>query len=148
MNKRHWLVRAAASSRERANHEFHSSKIRRLACPQEKSASSVPPAPMYTHIDAIERLHGPLLVDVLDVTHGLCCVFGRWSGGLQVGAGDRHVHVPSHCLLQTSGLAVAYLLYFISDGRELTCPSMPIISAIRKTDKANYRILSGPQHIL
>ena len=33
-------------------------------------------------------------------------------------------------------------------GRKLTCSSMPIISAIRKTDKANHRRLSGPQHIL
>ena len=33
-------------------------------------------------------------------------------------------------------------------GRKLTCPSMPIISAIRKTDKANHRRVSGPQHIL
>ena len=31
---------------------------------------------------------------------------------------------------------------------ELTCPSMPIISALRKTDKANHRRVSGPQHIL
>ena len=58
------------------------------------------------------------------------------------------MHVPSHCLLQTSGLAVSYLFYFFSDGRKLTCPSMPIISAIRKTDKANHRRVSGPQHIL
>ena len=32
--------------------------------------------------------------------------------------------------------------------RKLTCPSMPILSATRKTDKANHRRVSGPQHIL
>ena len=30
----------------------------------------------------------------------------------------------------------------------LTCPSMPIMSATRKRDKANHRRVSGPQHIL
>ena len=33
-------------------------------------------------------------------------------------------------------------------GKKLTCPSMPIISAVRKIDKANHRRVSGPQHIL
>ena len=33
-------------------------------------------------------------------------------------------------------------------GRKLTWPSMPIMSATRKTDKANHRRVSGPQHIL
>ena len=38
--------------------------------------------------------------------------------------------------------------FFSGGGRQLTCPSMPIISALEKTDKANYRRVSGPQHIL
>ena len=33
-------------------------------------------------------------------------------------------------------------------GRKLTCPSMPTISAVRKTNKAKHRRVSGPQHIL
>ena len=40
------------------------------------------------------------------------------------------------------------LFFFFKFYRKLTCPSMPIISAIRKTDKANHRRVSGPQHIL
>ena len=41
-----------------------------------------------------------------------------------------------------------YLFIFYFGGRKLTCPSMPIISATRKTDKANHWRVSGPQHIL
>ena len=33
-------------------------------------------------------------------------------------------------------------------GRKLTCPSMPIFSAVRKTDKAHHRRVSGPQDVL
>ena len=46
-------------------------------------------------------------------------------------------------------LLMALDLFFLFFwGRKLTCPSMPIMSAIRKTDKANHRRVSGPQHIL
>ena len=38
--------------------------------------------------------------------------------------------------------------FFFFCGRKLTCARMPIISATRKTDKANHRRVSGPQHIL
>ena len=41
-----------------------------------------------------------------------------------------------------------FFLFFFFGGRKLTCPSMPIISAIRKTVKANHWRVSGPQHIL
>ena len=44
------------------------------------------------------------------------------------------------------GLEFFFLFFFC--GRKLTCPSMPIIPAIRKTDKANHRRVSGRQHIL
>ena len=41
-----------------------------------------------------------------------------------------------------------YIFFFIFGGRKLTCPAMPIMSATRKTDKANHRRVSVPQHIL
>ena len=49
------------------------------------------------------------------------------------------------------GSPLSPLLFFFSlffCGRKLTCPSMPILSATRKTDKANHRRVAGPQHIL
>ena len=41
-----------------------------------------------------------------------------------------------------------FIYFFFFGGRKLTCPSMPILSATRKTDKANHRRVAGPQHIL
>ena len=41
-----------------------------------------------------------------------------------------------------------FFFFFFFVEEKLTCPSMPIISAIRKTDKANHWRVSGPQHIL
>ena len=64
-----------------------------------------------------------------------------------------HAFVPIHKPGSSTlfGLAVRFPPGFFFGGgcgRKLTCPSMPIISAIRKTDKANHRRVSGPQHIL
>ena len=61
------------------------------------------------------------------------------EGGLHVRLSHRIVH---------HAMAKQLPFSFFLCGRKLTCPSMPIISATRKTDKANHWRVSGPQHIL
>ena len=55
---------------------------------------------------------------------------------------------PLNVTMPQAGCCVFFFYFFFLGERKLTCPSMPIISAIRKTDKANHRRVSGPQHIL
>ena len=50
--------------------------------------------------------------------------------------------IDARASLPASGMSF-FLFYFFWGGRKLTCPSMPIISAIRKTDKVNHRRVSG-----
>ena len=66
---------------------------------------------------------------------------GDWTG--------EHNMAEAGELAHASMVRVSPIFYFFFFWvRKLTCPSMPIIPAIRKTAKANYWRVSGPQHIL
>ena len=65
--------------------------------------------------------------------------------------GSRTYDNLTHCASASatdSATFIFVIFYIYFWRRKLTCPMMPIMSAIQKTDEANHRRVSGPQHIL
>ena len=104
-------------------------------------------------------------LDILDPAGAAAARMARYYDGLRIVETehqlydvwrDRHPDSRTFTHAGTAGLSAArldrwllsFFFLFFFCGRKLTCPSMPIMSATRRTDKANHRRVSDPQHIL